>query len=148
MKFRLLIHLEGGFYWMNKQARNFIYYSDGLHSDAHDLTRLKIHEAIADEYTDLLRQSSSQPSLYEAAYHLLAAYRDPTCTTPEDHSRLIRKLNALVERTMMILTGGIPCRVLGWIKPLDSQLRGFVQPTRWTGVPRRTSADCVPGFAS
>ena len=132
---RLLIHLEGGFYWMNKQARNFIYDSHGVGSDTPNLSKSKIHEAIADEYTNLLRQSSSLPSLYEAAYHLVAAYHDPTCCTPEDHSRLVRKIHSLVERTAKLLTGGPPSRVLGWIRALDSQLRGFTQPVGGQGPP-------------
>ncbi len=123
----LLIHLEGGFYWMDKHQRNSIYYSHGAGSDTPNLSKAKIHEAIADEYTDLLRQSSSLHSLYEAAYHLVAAYRNLTCCTPEDHSRLARKIHSLVECTWEILTGGPPSRVLVWIRTLDSQLRGFVQ---------------------
>ena len=132
---RLLIHLEGGFYWMDKQARNSIYYSHWAGSDAPNLSKSEIHEAIADEYTDLLRQSSSLPSLYEAAYHLVAAYHDPTCCTPEDHSRLVRKILTLVERTAKLLTGDPPSRVLGWIRALDSELRGFIQPLGGQGPP-------------
>ncbi len=127
-QFRLLINLEGGFYWMHNQTRDFIYRSMLWDRGVLEVRRAEIHEAIADEYTDLLRQSDSLPSLYEAAYHLVAASREPGFENREDRSRLIRKVRALLKQTSATLVMGSPSRVVVWIRALASQLDCFLPP--------------------
>jgi hypothetical protein len=125
---RLLVHLEGGFYWMHSHTRNEIYRSvkqgDFVLGDK---TIADLHKEIADEYTDLLRQSKSLPAIYEAVYHLITACQLSRDAGEDYGAKYIRAIYALVGRYKKILEGGPPSRVIGWANALDIQLDTFEQ---------------------
>jgi hypothetical protein len=119
-EFRLLVHLEGGFYWMHSQARNHIHRSDWW--QVLDGSPAVLHEAIADEYIDLLRQSKSRPALYEAAYHLFTALAQ-NCDDRAERHRLARRLRTLIGQASSLLVDGDPARILGWLGSLSRRLK-------------------------
>ncbi len=128
--FQLLIHSEGGFYWMQTVVRNTIYRDRSWPlalGKRIEIDRAELHEAIADEYNDLLTQSESLPALFEVAYHLFRALRERRET--KDGSKeatrevcLVKKLTALVERWTPMLTDEMPARVLPWFRTLHRRL--------------------------
>jgi hypothetical protein len=125
-QFGLLFRVQGGFLWMPTAVRDFLYrhrrqpwLDSGLGARIAEL-----HESIADEYSDLLRQSNSLPALAEAAYHLIAAMRLSGEVADQDVRKhgALRKLGALLERSRAILRTGPPYRVAAWALALQEQI--------------------------
>ncbi len=142
----LLLQIEGGFLWMPTSVRDFLYRQhrpEWLRSSFDEQTD-QLHEKIALQYDDLLRQSNSLPALWEVAFHLVTAMRIAR-NGPDGKSlkhRVLQELCAILDRSKSILRAGPSHRVSCWLQALEDQLRRLGQATDDSGFADTIKTTC------
>ena len=135
----LLLQIEGGFLWMPSSVRDLLYRESRpqwLRSSFEEQI-VKLHETIAHQYDDLLRQSNSLPALTEVAFHLVTPIRLAGNRREGNSLRyeVLQKLCAILDRSKSILRAGPSHRVSCWLQVLEEQLRNFSPPAGATDDP-------------